>query len=102
MFLQGTHISFTYDPMRKKLLKTVELIIEKTDWNPDALFAPDQIISVREDLDEVDLQKRLKQGCILYTIRETMPEKGRRIVYTIRNVVKRGRLYRIYDTASLS
>ena len=55
-------LRYRYDPVRKKRLKTVELIIEETDWDPGDLFAPDQIVSVRVDLDETDLQKCLKQA----------------------------------------
>ncbi len=37
---QLLYVRYRYDPLRKKRLKTVELIVEETDWEPrDTVYA---------------------------------------------------------------
>ena len=59
---QLLYVRYRYDPLRKKRLKTVELIIEERDWEPERQFKPDQIVSVRVDLDETEYQQKLRDA----------------------------------------
>ncbi len=58
-------IRYRYDEKRKKRLKTAELIIEETDWEPEEpekkkSVADDRIAGVRIGTDETELQKKVK------------------------------------------
>ncbi len=60
-------IRYRYDEKRKKRLKTVELIIEETDWEPEEpekkkSVTDDWIAGVRIGIDEKELQKKVKAG----------------------------------------
>lgn len=59
---QLLYVRYRYDPVRKKRLKTVELIIEETDWEPEEQCAPDQIVGVRVAMEETGLQKSLRKA----------------------------------------
>ena len=54
-------VRYRYDAQRRKRLKTVELIVEETDWTPaPGPPAPDVIVAVRIDVTERALQKTVK------------------------------------------
>jgi len=59
---QLLYVRYRYDPVRKKRLKTVELIIEETDWEPNEQWAPDQIVGIRVAMEETRLQKSLRKA----------------------------------------
>ncbi len=59
---QLLYVRYRYDPVRKKRLKTVELIIEETDWEPAEQFAPDQIVGVQVAMEETALQKAIRKA----------------------------------------
>lgn len=58
---QLLYVRYRYDPVRKKRLKTVELIIEETDWEPGEQRMPDQIVGVQVARDETAIQKSLRK-----------------------------------------
>lgn len=58
-------IRYRYDEKRKKRLKTVDLIIEETDWEPACRekkksVTDDWIVGVRVSIAEKELQKKIK------------------------------------------
>jgi hypothetical protein len=59
---QLLYVRYRYDSVRKKRFTTVELIVDEADWMPRSRPASDQIVGVRVDVTERDLQKRIKQA----------------------------------------
>ncbi|MBL8168225.1 MAG: hypothetical protein JNJ50_08735 [Acidobacteria bacterium] len=56
-------VRYRYDEERKLRHKTVELIVESTSWIPqDESIPPDSIVGVRVELNEINLQRRLRQA----------------------------------------
>ncbi len=56
-------VRYRYDEKRKKRVKTVELIIEETDWEPlKDHIAADSIVSIHIDLKEKDLQNKVRRA----------------------------------------
>ena len=56
-------VRYRYDPNRKKRLKTVELLVEETDWRPPGPpYADDQVVGVRIAFDEAAVRERAKQA----------------------------------------
>lgn len=54
-------VRFRYDAELKQRLKTVELIVEKTDWTPPPLkYAADDLVPLRIEGYEKDLQVKAK------------------------------------------
>ena len=54
-------VRYRYDTQRQKRVKTVELIIEETDWTPTpGKWAWNAIVSVRIDISERTLQRHVK------------------------------------------
>ena len=52
---------YRYDERQKKRLKTVELIMEKNDWEPRTRPSPDErLVHIKVSLPEGDLQRRVK------------------------------------------
>ena len=56
-------VRYRYDKERKKRVKTVELIVEETDWQP-ADHAPkqDTLVGIRVAFEEVELQGKVKMA----------------------------------------
>jgi hypothetical protein len=56
-------VRYRYDEKRKKRLKTVELIVEETDWEPPRRpFKDDEIVSVELDFKERELRSKVLQA----------------------------------------
>ena len=55
-------IRYRYDEIRKKKYKTIELIIEENDWEPNNKLKKDEVMFVQVDLNERELQKRVKKA----------------------------------------
>ena len=56
-------VRYRYDAQRKKRLKTVELLVEKCDWErPRPRFADDQIVGLRVAFADVAVRDRVKQA----------------------------------------
>lgn len=56
-------VRYRYDEKRKKRLKTVELIVEETDWEPPHQpFKDDEIVSVELDYKERELRRKVLQA----------------------------------------
>jgi len=56
-------VRFRYDAITKQRLKTVELIIEKTDWEPPPeKFTADTLVAVKVEGYETDLRKLIKDA----------------------------------------
>jgi hypothetical protein len=53
-------VRYRYDPARKKRIKTVELVVAESDWEPR--FAPDEIVALRVAYADVAIRKRVKQA----------------------------------------
>ena len=54
-------VRYRYDAQRHKRIKTMELIIEETDWTPTSgKWAWNAIVSVRIDISERTLQRHVK------------------------------------------
>ncbi len=54
-------VRYRYDERRKRRLKTVELIVEESDWEPRAAACPDErLVHIKVSLPEADLQRRVK------------------------------------------
>ena len=51
---------YRYDASRKKRIKTVELVVAESDWEPR--FAPDEIVSLRVAFTDVAIRKRVKHA----------------------------------------
>ncbi|GAK59590.1 hypothetical protein U27_06575 [Candidatus Vecturithrix granuli] len=56
------YVRYRYDPVRKKRITTVELIVEEVNWNPQATFAANQRVHLRVEVTERDVQKQVKQA----------------------------------------
>jgi hypothetical protein len=53
-------VRYRYDEKRKKRLKTVELIVEETDWEPPRPpFKDDEIVGVELDFKERELRSKV-------------------------------------------
>jgi len=59
---QLLYVRYRYDLVRKKRFTTVELIVDEADWIPQTMPAEDQIVGIRIDVAERDLQKRIKKA----------------------------------------
>ena len=55
-------IRYRYDEIRKKKYKTIELIIEENDWEPNKKLKRDELVCVQVDLNERELRKRVKKA----------------------------------------
>ena len=54
-------VRYWYDERRKRRLKTVDLIVEENDWEPQTRLSPDErLVHIKVSLPEVDLQRRAK------------------------------------------
>ena len=53
-------IRYRYDTERCKRYKTVELIIEETDWQPDP--KPDELVGIRIAYEELELRQKIKEA----------------------------------------
>ena len=51
---------YRYDASRKKRIKTVELVVAESDWEPR--FAPDEIVALRVAYPDVATRTRVKQA----------------------------------------
>lgn len=56
-------VRYRYDEERQLRHKTVELIVESTPWIPRTeLIPPDSIVGLKVGLNEVNLQKQIRQA----------------------------------------
>ena len=53
-------VRYRYDAARRKRIKTVELVVAESDWEP--AFAPDEIVALRVAFTDVATRKRVKQA----------------------------------------
>jgi hypothetical protein len=54
-------VRFRYDPTTRQRLKTIELVIERTDWEPPPeKLTADTIIALRIEGYETELRKKVK------------------------------------------
>ena len=54
-------VRYRYDAQKRRRFKTVELIVESTDWRPRGGQAEgEQMVSLRVDWRELDLRQRVK------------------------------------------
>jgi hypothetical protein len=53
-------VRYRYDATRKKRIKTVELVVAESDWQPR--FPPHEIIALRVAFADVGTRKRVKQA----------------------------------------
>lgn len=60
---QLLYVRYRYDSVRKKRVKTIELIVDETDWEPQGKFpAPEQIVGVRVKKEETSLRSSIKKA----------------------------------------
>jgi len=52
-------VRYRHDEQRRKRFRTVELIVDESPWTPPPI-KPDQLVAVRVELNEVELQRRVK------------------------------------------
>ncbi len=55
-------VRYRYDAHRQKRVKTVELIVDEADWEPRQTLSADQIVGVRVEVQEYDVQKRIREA----------------------------------------
>jgi len=56
-------VRFRYDAATKQRLKTVELIIERTEWEPPPeKFSADSLVAVQIEGYETELRKQIKEA----------------------------------------
>ena len=56
-------VRYRYDPQRQKRIKTVEIVVEETDWMPGPKpRAGPVVVGVRMDVAERALQHAVKAG----------------------------------------
>ena len=55
-------VRYRYDEQRKKRIKTVELIVDETDWQPGARIKPDALVGIRVRWGEADVASRVRQA----------------------------------------
>ena len=53
-------VRYRYDATQKKRIKTVELVVAESDWEPR--FAPDEIVALQVAFTDVATRKRVKQA----------------------------------------
>ena len=53
-------VRYRYDAVRRKRIKTVELVVAESPWDPR--FAPDAIVALRVAFNDVATRKRVKQA----------------------------------------
>lgn len=53
-------VRFKYDAKTQQRLKTVELIVEKTEWTPPQRYADDSLVPVRIGFSEKQLMESAK------------------------------------------
>ena len=54
-------VRYRYDEARKKSVKTVEVIVEETEWVPPSEPSPDLLVKVRIHWHEEELRERVKR-----------------------------------------
>lgn len=54
-------VRYRYDEARKKRYKTVELIVEESDWSPPSIKAA-KLVAIQIERQEYELQRRVKQA----------------------------------------
>jgi hypothetical protein len=55
-------VRYRYDPVRQKRLKTVELIVDETDWGTTKDIPDSAVVGIRVGLDEKILQGKVKSA----------------------------------------
>ncbi|GLI39314.1 hypothetical protein KI811_17595 [Geobacter hydrogenophilus] len=56
-------VRFRYDAATRQRIKTVELIVERIDWNPPPEKYPaDTLVAVKIEGYEIDLRKKIKEA----------------------------------------
>jgi hypothetical protein len=55
-------VRYRYDEQRQKRYKTIELIIDESDWRPPERLAGSRIVGLRIEWRETDLRKQVKQA----------------------------------------
>ncbi len=56
-------VRYRYDEKREKRLKTVELVVEETDWKPKCgAFRAEEIVGVRIGFKETDMRERVRKA----------------------------------------
>lgn len=53
-------VRYRYDREQRKRVKTVELIIDESDWKPPDSIPDSAVVGIRVDIDEKKIQKRIK------------------------------------------
>lgn len=54
-------VRYRYDEQSRKRFKTVELIVEESQWTPPPI-KPDKLVGVRVELNETELQRKVKHA----------------------------------------
>ena len=55
-------VRYRYDQEQRKRIKTVELIVDETDWDPFGNIPDEALVGVRVEMKEKALQKRVKSA----------------------------------------
>lgn len=56
-------VRFRYDAATRQRIKTVELIVERIDWDPPPeKFSADTLVAVKIEGYEIDLRKKIKEA----------------------------------------
>ena len=55
------YVRYRYDVVRQKRFTTVEIIVDEADWTPPRVPLPEEIVGVRVEKEERDVQLRIKQ-----------------------------------------
>lgn len=54
-------VRFKYDPITRQRIKTIELIIERTDWEPPPMkYSPDTLVALKIAGYETELRTQVK------------------------------------------
>jgi len=59
-------LRYRYDHERRRKYKTIELVVEESDWNPDSLpvsgSISEDLVGVEVKIEEIDVRTKVKQA----------------------------------------
>ncbi len=55
-------VRYRYDKIRRKRLKTIELIVDEQDWVPGVIIPADRRVEIRIGFGETELREKVKEA----------------------------------------
>ena len=55
-------VRFKYDAEKRQRLKTVELVVERTEWTPPPRYSPNSPVFLRIEATDMPMRLRAKRG----------------------------------------